>query len=144
MNCHRPAYKIQNGLYLGSIGDLQSFNNNGCNVVFILTEEMPDIYWNVDFEVVHCPIPDGGILEDDILDVTVERICSYLSEGLKVAVCCGSGHGRTGYIAACVLAAHYRITEPVSYIREYYCEWAIDNILQRKAVERFTERTNNK
>lgn len=137
MTCHY-AKEIKPSLYIGSIGNLQYFSQMGCVNVFILTEDLPDVYWPVGFKTLHRPIRDGGILPDEELGKLVEEICASINSG-KTAICCASGHGRTGYVAACVLARYYNVENPVDYLREYYCIWTVENRIQINAVERYVQ-----
>ena len=73
------------------------------------------------------------MLPDDVLRVLVDRICSRLDEGKRVGVFCSGGHGRTGYVAACVLARQ-GIKDPIGYLRTKYSSKAIESEKQIDAV----------
>lgn len=72
------------------------------------------------------------------------ELVSFLrKEGRDVLVCCAGGHGRTG-TALAVLADIFGVvpsnTDPVAYIRNRYCEYAVETRDQIDYVEEITKR----
>ena len=96
--------------------------------------------WNTGFrgEILYYPIEDYGVLPDEILERLVEEIIAWLDAGKRVGLFCAGGHGRTGYVAACVLIRQ-GVEKPISYLRERYCRHAVESQKQWEAILRFTE-----
>lgn len=114
------------GLVIGCAGDVEKMVLKGADVLVPL-EYLNGSIWNTKFrgEILYYPIGDEDVLPDDVMRSLVDNICSRLDDGKKVGVFCGSGHGRTGYIAACVLARH-GIKDPVGYLQRNYSPKAFE------------------
>ena len=122
------------GLLIGCTDDAGQMVFRGADVLVPLASLSGSI-WRTTFrgEVLYCPIEDMGVLPDDVLNELVDRICEKLENGKKVGIFCSGGHGRTGYIAACVLARH-GIRDPIGFLRRNYSEKAIETEQQYNAV----------
>jgi hypothetical protein len=80
---------------------------------------------------------------DDVV-AGINSFVEQMSEkGKRTAVFCVGGHGRTGYVAACVL---YRlgIGNPIVFLREKYSVFAVESSEQELAGERFIEAEKQK
>ena len=113
------------GLLLGSVRDAGKMFLKGADVLVPLSF-LDGAIWQTGFrgEILYYPIADREVLPDDVLHALVDRILSLLEEGRKVGLFSGEGYGRTGYVAACVLARK-GIKDPVGYLRRNYSEKAV-------------------
>lgn len=87
-------------------------------------------------KIFYFPCPDYGILPINCLDYLVTSIIKFLKERKKVALFCMGGHGRTGYIASCVLGK-LKVLNPIEVIKKKYCENAIETISQFNSIEEY-------
>ena len=134
MNGISEMCEIIPGLLLGGVRDAGQMARKGADVLVPLAFLDSGI-WQTGFrgEILYYPIPDRGVLPDDVLRSLVDRIVACLDGGKKVGLFCGAGHGRTGYVAACVLARK-GIKDPIGYLRRYYSEQAVETDKQTNEV----------
>ena len=125
------------GLLLGSVNDVDDMVRAGADVLVPLAF-MHGSIWNTGFrgEIIYCPITDMSVLPDDVLYLLVEMISRRLDSCKKVGLFCAGGHGRTGYVAACVLAER-GVEDPIGFIRSKYSAKAVETEKQAEAVFRF-------
>ena len=132
--------EIVPGLILGSLRGLNAILDRKPDVLFPL-DRLPGWIWDTDFrgEIVYYPIMDYCALPDDVLDELVAAVLERLQTGKRVAIFCIGGHGRTGYVAACVL---YQLGKenPIAYLRQNYSSSAVESEEQELAIERFLQR----
>ncbi len=135
--CHKVT-EIFRKFYLGGITQVKTMVQDiGVDVLVPLDSLYGDIWdWGFTGKIAYYPINDFEVLPTDILDRLVEEILTYLENGKLVGLFCVGGHGRTGYIAACVLGL-LGIEDPINYIRTNYCEKAIESNEQVKAISKF-------
>lgn len=135
-DCHH-ACEIVPGFIVGGIWNLREILDLKPDVLVPL-DSLSGYIWETGFrgEILYYPIRDMRILPDDVIRRLVSEILARLDAGKRVAVFCAGGHGRTGYAAACVLAAR-GISDPVRLLRERYCGFAVESELQEQAVEKF-------
>ena len=133
---NRPT-EIIPGLILGGIMDLENMISMKPDVLVPL-DSLPGDVWDMGFrgDILYCPITDYSILPDDVLEKLVRQISERIKNGMRVAVFCTGGHGRTGYISACVLFQH-GIKNPIEYLRENYSPFAVESREEESAVDRF-------
>ncbi|MBP5462955.1 MAG: hypothetical protein J6Y20_12650 [Lachnospiraceae bacterium] len=128
------------GLILGGIYRLEEILYMKPDVLFPL-DSLPGWIWRAGFrgEVVYYPITDYNILPDDVLDRLVEAVMERMKAGRRVAICCVGGHGRTGYVASCVM---HMLGEkrPIAFLRDKYSFEAVETTEQQHAIERFQKR----
>ncbi len=77
----------------------------------------------------------------DILHPVVMKILEYIKAGKQVELGCHGGHGRTGTVAACVLAELEELTgtEAIEALRKRYCKCAVEGNAQIKLVKEYCE-----
>ena len=91
---------------------LQAFRALEISVIVLLAEvdecltmtrrDLPELYRQEGFQVLHLPIPDGGVPLRDQLEETVTSIIQHAQAGQHLAIHCYAGIGRTGLVAAAV------------------------------------------
>ena len=136
--------EIVPGLILGSLRALNAMLDMKPDVLFPL-DRLPGWIWDTDFrgEIVYYPIMDYCALPDDVLEQLVAAVLDRLQAGKRVAIFCIGGHGRTGYVAACVL--HQLGKEnPVAFLKQNYSPSAVESEEQELAIERFLQRWRRK
>ena len=136
--CHEIT-EVSDGLFVSGILDVEQMVQMGMDVLVPLAFLNGNI-WNTGFrgEILYYPIEDYGVLPDDILERLVEEIIAQLESGKRVGLFCSGGHGRTGYVAACVLIRQ-GVENPISYLRGRYCRHAVESQEQWEAIRRFME-----
>ncbi len=134
------AVEVVRNLVLGGIGDLNDILKFDVDVLVPLDHLDGDI-WDKGFrgEILYCPITDYGVLPADVLDRLVRDILFRLEQGKRVGIFCLGGHGRTGYVAACVLAA-LGVEEPIVYLRANYSRKAVETPEQQAEIGHFIAR----
>lgn len=77
----------------------------------------------------------------DILRPIILKILEYIKAGKQVELGCHGGHGRTGTVAACVLAELEGLTgeEAISTLRKRYCKHAVEGNTQVHVVKSYCE-----
>lgn len=135
-DCHQ-ATEILTGLIVGGLWNLQQILDLKPDVLVPL-DSLSGYIWETGFrgEILYYPIRDMDVLPDDVITRLVRDVIARLDAGKRTAIFCAGGHGRTGYAAACVLAA-CGIREPVIWLREHYCGFAVENDRQEKAIRAF-------
>lgn len=130
--------EIVQNLYIGSVSDVSDMVRAGVDVLVPLAY-LDGSIWSTGFrgEIIYCPITDGDVLPDDVIYVIVDMILNRLGKH-KVGLFCAGGHGRTGYVAACVLA-DLGVPDPIGYLRSNYSAKAIETDKQAQAVYRYIE-----
>lgn len=134
---NREAREVVPGLMLGGINDLRYMLDWKPDVLFPL-DRLPGYVWETAFrgEIVYYPITDYSVLPQDVLDKLVDDVVMRLHAGKRVALFCFGGHGRTGYVAACVL---FRLgwEKPIAFLRSTYSPAAVETDTQEDEVEDF-------
>lgn len=130
--------EIIQDLYIGSVSDVDEMIRAGVDVLVPLAF-LDGSIWDRGFrgEIIYCPVTDGDVLPDDVIYMLVEMIVSRLGRK-KVGLFCAGGHGRTGYVAACVLS-ELGVPDPIGYLRSSYSPKAVETEKQAQAVFRFIE-----
>lgn len=131
--------EIVPGLILGSLRGLKAILRLNPDVLFPL-DRLPGWIWDEGWrgQVVYYPITDYGVLPDDVLEKLVEAVLERLRAGSRAALFCVGGHGRTGYVAACVLH-RLGFENPIAYLRKHYSPKAVESDEQERAVLRYAE-----
>jgi hypothetical protein len=105
-------------LYSGWVRD-EFYSTPGLNVPWAVESSWP---------MAHLPWPDYGVPSDpDDVVRAVAWILDLLAEGKRVETGCMGGHGRTGTILACILAAQgVKPGTAIKRVRDDYCEEALE------------------
>ena len=133
--CHTLTEIFPN-FWLGNINQSWDMAKQGIEVLFPLDHVDGRIWNTFNGEIHYYPIEDMSILPTNILDRVVNDIISCLRKRKKVGVFCLGGHGRTGYIAACVLGK-LGIDDPIQHIHDKYCNKAIEVYIQYKHISEY-------
>lgn len=138
-DCHAVT-EICAGLFLSGVLDVEELVERGVDVLVPLAFLDGDV-WDTGFrgEILYCPVLDLGTLPDDVLFRLTEDIVTRLDQGKRVGLFCAGGHGRTGYVAACVLARR-GVENPIAYLHQHYCRYAVESEAQIEAIVRFVDR----
>lgn len=80
-------------------------------------------------QIFYFPCPDYGILSNKNLDYLVTHIIRFLKKKKRVALFCLGGHGRTGYITACIIGK-LGVQNPVQELKTKYCKKIIETSQQ--------------
>ena len=131
------ATEIYPGLLIGGLRDLDGLLSLKPDVLVPL-DHLPGDIWERGFrgEIHYCPITDGSILPGDVLEREVDIILDLLGQGKRIAVFCIGGHGRTGYLTACILH-RLGIRDPITYLRKNYSILAVETEEQEDAVQKY-------
>ena len=142
MSMYSECREIIPGLILGSVSDVEKMVSMGADVLVPLAF-MDGSIWDTGFkgEILYYPIKDMGILPEDVLIELVNKICKRLDAGKKVAIFCAGGHGRTGYIAGCVLAKK-GIKDPIGFLRREFSSQAVETEEQAVKILDYVESLN--
>jgi protein-tyrosine phosphatase len=124
---------------------LQEIRHQEISVIVLLAEadeclamtgrDLPEIYRQEGFQVLHLPIPDGGVPLSDQLEQTVTSIIQHGQAGQHLAIHCYAGIGRTGLVAAAV--AKHLLGVPgeaaIAWVRRYIPR-AVETPAQRRLL----------
>ena len=132
--CHYDT-QIYTNLYVGSLNDAYNMASY-CDILVPLDSLDGDIWNFFNGEIHYWPVTDMSVLPESILIRAVQDITDCLEAGKKVGIFCLGGHGRTGYIAGCVLG-YLGIEDPIGYLREHYCKKAVETRSQAEAIGNF-------
>ena len=131
------AKEVVPGLILGPLRELRTMLAMKPDVLAPL-DHLPGHVWDLGFrgEILYYPVTDTWVLPDDVLEELVESLLERIRAGKRVALFCIGGHGRTGYVAACVLCRLGQ-NNPIGFLRQNYSLSAVESDEQERAVERF-------
>ena len=132
--CHHDT-QIYTNLYVGGIDDAYNMASY-CDVLVPLDSLDGDIWNFFNGEIHYWPITDMFVLPESILIRVIQDITDCLEAGKKVGIFCLGGHGRTGYIAGCVLG-YLGVEDPIGYLRENYCKKAVETREQAVEIGKF-------
>lgn len=95
----------------------------------------------VNYDMVYINWEDRGAVNIDELIPVVNLIIDYLEAGKQVELGCFGGHGRTGTVAACVLAVLEGLdgTTAIEELRKRYCVKAVEGKTQVEFVRSFVK-----
>ena len=138
--CHKVT-EIYPRLYLGGYNQVKTMIQDIGVDVLVPLDSLDGIIWDWGFtgEIAYYPIEDYETLPTDILDRVVGKILDCIIENKLVGLFCIGGHGRTGYIAACVLGM-LGIKDPIEYLRTNYCSKAVETNEQLKHISKYLKK----
>jgi hypothetical protein len=88
---------------------------------------------------------DGGTpLDTNKLTTILNVVHEYIIKGKHVHIHCIGGHGRTGTIIACYIGKYTNIENPIEWVRENYCEKAIETTKQHNFIVSYTGKGTKK
>lgn len=139
-NCHKIT-KIYPNFFIGGKSQIMESLRKGMKFdVLIPLDSLDGNVWKYinpyETDIFFFPVPDYGILNTENLDFLVKKVLCFLKENKKVALFCLGGHGRTGYVSACILGK-LGIKNPVEKIRNNYCEKTIETYEQMMEVQNY-------
>lgn len=132
--CHYDT-QIYTNLFVGSLDDAYNMATY-CDILVPLDSLDGDIWKVFNGEIHYWPIEDMSVLPESILIRAIQDITDCLENGKKVGIFCLGGHGRTGYIAGCVLG-YLGVEDPIGYLRENYCKKAVETREQAVEIGKF-------
>jgi predicted protein tyrosine phosphatase len=124
---------------------LQEMRSQAISVIVLLAEadecltmtgrDLPGLYQQEGFQVLHLPIPDGSIPSKDELEDLVTAVIQHAQAGEHVAIHCYAGIGRTGLVAAAMakrlLGMHGEAA--IAWVRRYIPR-AVETLAQRRLL----------
>jgi hypothetical protein len=101
-----------------------------------------DPLWEPTWPAARLEWPDFGVPRNlEATDAVIRDAFARARRGEQVEVACVGGHGRSGTILACMaILAGVPPSEAVAWLRQSYCERAVQEPSQQYWVERFAER----
>ena len=133
---HR-VMEIYPGVILGGLRDLDDILAMKPDVLVPL-DRLPGTIWEDGYrgEILYMPIVDESILPESVLEFFIEQLLERICDKRRIAIFCIGGHGRTGYIASCLL---YRlgVKDPITYVRKNYSLQAVETEEQEDAVQAY-------
>ena len=124
---------------------LQTFRALEISVIVLLAEadeclamtrrDLPGLYRQEGFEVLHLPMPDGGVPLRDQLEQTVTSVIQHAQAGQHLAIHCYAGIGRTGLVAAAVAKRLLGVPgeAAITWVRRYIAR-AVETPAQRRLL----------
>jgi protein-tyrosine phosphatase len=124
---------------------LQTFQALEISVIVLLAEvdeclimtrrALPALYLQAGFQVLHLPIPDGGVPLRDQLEQIVTSIIQHAQAGQHLAIHCYAGIGRTGLVAAAVAKRLLGVPgeAAIAWVRRYIPR-AVETPVQRQLL----------
>jgi protein-tyrosine phosphatase len=124
---------------------LQAFQTLEISVIVLLAEvdecltmtrrDLPALYLQAGFQVLHLPIPDGGVPLREQLEQTVTSIIQHAQAGRHLVIHCYAGIGRTGLVAAAVAKRLLAVPgeAAITWVRRYIPR-AVESPVQRRLL----------
>lgn len=136
--CHKVT-EIYPNFYLCNINQVKEMVREHEIDILVPLDHVDGYIWDLfEGEIHYWPIEDMSSLPSHILKRAVNDIIYCIRRGKKVGMFCLGGHGRTGYLAACVLGK-LGVEDPVQHIHNKYCINAIETYGQYKSIANFLD-----
>lgn len=95
--------------------------------------EHPERLPFIDGHAIHYKIQDMGVpTRPEEFKQLITWLAARIEKGDKVHVGCIGGHGRTGIVLSALVALMTSETDAIGYVREHYCEKAVESDKQVK------------
>ena len=117
--------------YDPSGGLLETFRQQGISRIVLLAEmeecyyvtgqDLPALYVQAGFQVLHQPIPDGGVPSRAALGQLVTAILQHAQAGDHTVIHCYAGIGRTGLVLAAMTKRLWGVSSDaaIAWVRRY-------------------------
>jgi len=117
-------------------------SDNGIDIIVPLAGATMGAVWDNGWNgtILAVPIKDYHPLPQRILSRYVKMIADAIREGLTVGILCVGGHGRTGYLAACIVGELRPDLDPIEHVRKVHCNKAIEDKEQIISIAVYLER----
>lgn len=103
-----------------------------------------DQRWAPPWDHAHLPWVDFGVPDATELRVALEDVLARSRRGEHVEIGCLGGHGRTGTALACLaVLTGTPAGDAVAWIRDVYCEKAVETEEQRAFVAAFSQESHS-
>jgi predicted protein tyrosine phosphatase len=88
---------------------------------FVTRQDLPALYRQAGFQVLHLPIPDGSVPSRESLTQLVAAIIQYAQSGRHTVIHCYAGLGRTGLVLAAIAKRLLGMSgeEAIAWVRRY-------------------------
>lgn len=142
-SCIHPKLKIDEGTLTGGSNPYDL----NCADTLILLDKMylpvkvvdSNGEFKSDQRVIYFPITDMDVPKNvGQFNELIDIIHADLMCGKSVHVQCIGGHGRTGTVIACYVGKYRNVKNPVKWVREKYCEEAVESWKQIEFISTFT------
>lgn len=137
-HCHQVT-EVYPNVFLSDRWSLEELIDKHVTVLVPLASSPYDC-WNLGFrgKIRAWPIEDFEVLPSDVLSMCIKELTSLLNNGEKIAIFCEGGHGRTGYIASCLVGTlDPDIDDPIKFVRDNYCKHAVESSNQIESIAEF-------
>jgi len=129
-----PALKIGEHYVFG--GSCSTPVHDDCDIYigldWTMAEHEKRLPW-VEGHSIHYKITDGQAPKNpDEFKALITWLAARIEKGDKVHIGCIGGHGRTGLVLAALVAQMTSEKDPITYVRENYCEKAVESTTQVK------------
>lgn len=136
-SCHEPVEIIKNLTLCSKYQVLDMLREGRKPDVFVPLDSLDGKIWEYlepgEVEIFYYPVEDYGVLDQNHMEYLVNKIIKDIKDGKKVWLFCLGGHGRTGYVSACILGK-MGIEDPIAYLWNHYCINAIESSKQIREI----------
>ena len=122
-------------VWLGSESAITRDRLKEIDLVISLNGNFPSGGYLMPIHALDCYMQDFNAPKPETWRLIVDYIGGIAESGKRVLIFCTGGHGRTGTLAASLIAKFEpNIDDPIVAVRERYCEHAVESAAQREAI----------